>query len=235
MSGLGHYLEDEGLPTVQISLIRMHTEKMRPPRALWVSFMLGRPLGQPDDPAFQTRVLRAALELLEAPAGPIIEDYPEDAEGSHDMSGWVCPVSFVRDEQEADLRERLRRELQEFRSWYDIGLERRGRTTFGSAGLTIERIADLLVALAEGGLPANPTPDRPLGETVRLAGEDLKAFYSEAATAQPGPVGAVELKDWFWRNTTAAKVLIQARLAGLKSEDASLREMAGVLVPADWR
>ena len=169
MSGLGHYLEDEGLPTVQISLIRLHTEKMRPPRALWVTFMLGRPLGQPDDPAFQTRVLRAALKLLEAPAGPVIEDYPEDAEGGHDMSGWVCPVSFARDEPAADLRERLRRELQEFRSWYDIGLQRRGRTTFGSAGLAIEQVADLLASLAEGGLPANPSPDRPLGETVRLA------------------------------------------------------------------
>ena len=61
MSALGHYLESEGLATASISLIRLHTEKIRPPRALWVPFELGRPLGVPDDPAFQTRVLRALL------------------------------------------------------------------------------------------------------------------------------------------------------------------------------
>ena len=59
MGGLGHYLEREGLATAQISLIRVHTEKIRPPRALWVPFELGRPLGTPDEPDFQTRVLRA--------------------------------------------------------------------------------------------------------------------------------------------------------------------------------
>ena len=64
MSAVGHYLEDEGIPTVGISLVREHSEKIRPPRALWVPFMLGRPLGAPDAPDFQRRVLRAALELL---------------------------------------------------------------------------------------------------------------------------------------------------------------------------
>ena len=63
MGGLGHFLEDEGVPTVQISLIREHTEIIKPPRALWVPFMLGRPLGVPDDGEFQKRVLRSALAL----------------------------------------------------------------------------------------------------------------------------------------------------------------------------
>lgn len=52
---------------------------MNPPRALWVSFDLGRPLGVPGDAAFQTRALTAVLNLLEAPAGPVLVDYPEDA------------------------------------------------------------------------------------------------------------------------------------------------------------
>jgi hypothetical protein len=41
---------------VQISLVREHTEKINPPRALWVPFELGRPVGPPDEPAFQRRV-----------------------------------------------------------------------------------------------------------------------------------------------------------------------------------
>ena len=34
MGGLAHTLEDEGIATTQISLIRLHTEKIKPPRAL---------------------------------------------------------------------------------------------------------------------------------------------------------------------------------------------------------
>ena len=52
---------------------------MQPPRALWVSFPLGRPLGKPRDSAFQHRVIKAALDLLNRSKGPILEDYPEDA------------------------------------------------------------------------------------------------------------------------------------------------------------
>jgi hypothetical protein len=44
---------------------------------LWVPFELGRPLGLPDDPALQTRVLVAALKLLEAEKGPVLEDFVE--------------------------------------------------------------------------------------------------------------------------------------------------------------
>jgi len=60
-------------------LIRLHSEKIKPPRALWVPFELGRPLGIPNDPAFQRRILLATLQLFEAPSGPVLEDYPEDA------------------------------------------------------------------------------------------------------------------------------------------------------------
>ena len=64
MGALGHFLEEEGVPTTQISLVREHTAAMNPPRALWVPFILGRPFGVPNDPAFQRRVLLAVLGLL---------------------------------------------------------------------------------------------------------------------------------------------------------------------------
>ena len=63
MGALGHFLERQGIPTVGISLVCEHTETVRPPRALWVTFELGRPFGLPDDPPFQRRVLKAALDL----------------------------------------------------------------------------------------------------------------------------------------------------------------------------
>jgi len=77
VGGLAHYLEDEGIPTTQISLIREHTLQISPPRALWVPFELGNPLGAPGEPELQTRVLRAVLGLLERETGPVLEDWEE--------------------------------------------------------------------------------------------------------------------------------------------------------------
>ena len=75
MGALGHYLEAEGLATTQISLIREHTASIRPPRALWVPFMLGRPLGDPGEAEGQRSVLNAVLSLLERAEGPVLEDH----------------------------------------------------------------------------------------------------------------------------------------------------------------
>jgi hypothetical protein len=120
VGALGHYLEQETIATAGISLIRPHTEAIRPPRALWVPFELGRPLGVPGDPAFQMRVLRALLALLEAPAGPVLRDYPEDAPGSEpaeESAGWACPVSFDRPDGEETLGAAMQREIRQLQPW----------------------------------------------------------------------------------------------------------------------
>ena len=108
MSALAHYFETAGIPTVVIALIREHAEAIRPPRTLGVPFEMGRPVGAPEDPAFQRRVLSAALALLERPSGPVLEDYPEEApsDGPADDEGWVCPVSFAQPEADAPSREK---------------------------------------------------------------------------------------------------------------------------------
>ncbi len=58
-------LERQGISTVVIQLLRVVTEKVRPPRALWVPFRHGYPLDSPDDPEKQHAVLAAALNLFE--------------------------------------------------------------------------------------------------------------------------------------------------------------------------
>ena len=79
MSALGHYLEEEGIGSVAIALIRPQAEKTRPPRALWVPFELGRPIGPPGDPVFQKRVILTALQMLVGTGGPVrIADFPDD-------------------------------------------------------------------------------------------------------------------------------------------------------------
>lgn len=72
-------LERHGVTTVAIQLLRMVAERVRPPRALYVPFRHGCPLGTPGDASRQHAVLEGALRLLEDPliTPPALRDYAE--------------------------------------------------------------------------------------------------------------------------------------------------------------
>lgn len=70
------FIEYAGITTVSISLLREITVKIRPPRALFVPFPLGYPLGEPNNPELQTKILRAAFALLARTGCPILESLP---------------------------------------------------------------------------------------------------------------------------------------------------------------
>ena len=243
MGALAHYLEREGIPTTQISLIREHTETTRPPRALWVPFELGRPLGAPENPELQRRVLLAALELLDAAEGPLLVDFPEDAlEGAdghdQDLDGWSCPVSFTQQvSQENDLeklRSAFRREVAELLPWYDLNLEKRDRTAV--VEFSPDAASELLGAFGTGEQPEIPKADLSLATALRLAAQDLKAFYFEAATARPGSAlpSSEEFNRWFWQESTAGRILKAVKERCLKEGDKSLRLVGTLLlIPLD--
>lgn len=58
-------LEESGISTVTLSLLREITEKVRPPRALEVPYGFGFPLGKANDVGLQHKILNAALDMLE--------------------------------------------------------------------------------------------------------------------------------------------------------------------------
>ena len=62
MSALAHMLEERGTPTTVIALARNQAEKTRPPRALFVPFQLGRPLGTPEDAVGHMFALSKAIK-----------------------------------------------------------------------------------------------------------------------------------------------------------------------------
>ncbi|MCA8929050.1 MAG: hypothetical protein KDC18_13355 [Alphaproteobacteria bacterium] len=236
MSAIGHYLERAGLPTVSISLVRLHTEKMRPPRALWVPYELGRPLGVPNDAAFQTRVLRAALALLERTDGPVLADHAEDAPtraADDEGDAWVCPVSFPAPAGEETPAAALKREIASLKPWQALAEERRGRTTYGQSGLSIDAAADYVAGFAAGGATDSPLEGVAAAEAFKRITHDLQAFYQEAATAQPGHGGShVDVLDWFWGQTRAGKLLLACRDRASAGEDKSLKFIADrLLVP----
>jgi hypothetical protein len=229
------------LATTQISLIREHTEKIKPPRALWVPFELGRPLGVPNDAAWQTRVLQSALELIEAPEGPVLVDFPDDAPVSDEPAVLACPVSFpapVTDLNDMEqLNTTLQREVSELRSWYNMAVTKNGRTTVGVSGLEPEAIGKFLGAFLGDKIPASPRDDMPSFTLLKLVIEDLKAYYYEAMAAQPGHADATGkmLADWLWRETTAGKVFFWLHENWRESEDSTKRLFSRILlVPASY-
>ena len=232
MGALGYYLELAGIATTQISLIREHTAAIKPPRALWVPFMLGRPFGVPHDAKFQERVLMAVLRLLNAPAGPVLEDYPEDAPPEEqDAHGIACPVSFPGSSDAADLGALFTREVAELLPWHDLARERRGRSSVGLSGVPIEKAANM-VALFLKGIPVVNFENLSAGETLKLLFEDVRTYYHEAAAARPGTPNATAIQNWFWQDTAAGRVFLALQQLCVASADKSLQQLCATsLVP----
>lgn len=199
-------------------------------------FELGRPLGVPNDAAFQKKVLLSALKLLEAPDGPVLSDFAEDAPdiAVRDVV-WACPVNLTRQEADlsstAALRAAVRKEMFELRPWYDLALRTQQRTTVGVSGLEMGQIVEFIGAFLDG-IPENPRPDIALAYTLNFAVDDLKSYYYEAATAQPGDLSPTsrDLDGWFWEQTAAAKLLLAVRDRCRESEDKMLQRVGNLLL-----
>ena len=68
-------LEEAGIATVSVSVIELITRKVRPPRALWTPFPFGYPLGKPNDPALQRKVILQSLHLLQRADLPVFANF----------------------------------------------------------------------------------------------------------------------------------------------------------------
>ena len=239
MCALSHYIERGSggrVATTGVALIREHAEGMAPPRSLFVPFPLGRPLGAPDQPDFQRDVLLTSLRLLETAADTTLADYPHDAPTSGD-DPWACAVALAPPEPADDtaaLRDQLIVEIRQLAPWHAESVKRRGRSTFGVCGASldqVEALASLLADVATGAEPADDEIDwnHPMPVRLKFASDDLRAFYHEAATAQPGasdPTDA-DLNDWLFNETLLGTVLRQ--IVGLMSQSDD-RRVAGLVI-----
>ena len=201
-------------------------------------FELGRPVGAPGNPAFQKRVLGMALDLLERARGPVLEDFPDDEpEGTAPEVPLACPVSFATSVDalggRSELLSAFRAEAAGLRDWYEEAVQLRGRTTADSTGLAPDAVIDFVAAFAIGEEPPNPVSGVPLGMALKMATEDLKAYYNESVTAQPGrATDVVGLEEWFWTETAAARVLSEVRKHCLAREGALFQQLGHTwLVP----
>src|SRR5262245_8954092 len=132
-------------------MVREHTEKTKPPRALFVPFPFGSALGRPNDSALQHQVLRAALDLFAEPAGPVLWDFPDEAEpgdqpAAPTQASAIQPVTGVTDDAAL--------ETSQMRRYYGQWLvTSHGRTAFGLSGVPAIRfrgVVRFLEAFAAG-------------------------------------------------------------------------------------
>jgi hypothetical protein len=248
---------------VSISLVREFTQKVRPPRALWVPFPFGRPLGAPSEPEVQRRVLLAALRLLERVSAPVLEDFELSEDEEHldarwQMVGRSCGprgCSLETDgNQEPDAADGLpdRRDVTlhethaEVANLADAHREYRrlnaGRTQVGTSGVTPESIGqavELVHGFVQGDEVRVPEGENTAPKLfLRRAIDDLKAYYLEARLAEVGGSPAAnELNDWLWLETAMGRLLVAARdrmIEITSSEEDPNSVMARGIVPRGY-
>jgi len=203
--------------------VREHTEIIRPPRALWVTFDLGRPMGIPDDPPFQRRVVKAALDLLARTDGPLIADYPEHVPEVTDFSGWACPINLAPSQVDS-----LVAEIDRLATWYDRSVDALRRTTVGVSGLDMPAAGALVSRALDGDLPD--------AQALKEAIDDLRAYYLEAASAFPDPGTPATRKKWFWDETRLAQAIVALQPKLAASADPQHKILANLtLIPATER
>lgn len=236
-------LEERGLPTVAIGLIRLHMEKTLGPRGLFVPFPLGRPFGEPGDALFQRRVVMAALGMLERSGGPVLlEDFPDDAPSQSGRQEWMPSVALGFDASKpqnpanpADWAAALANEMAQVRPWWERARSRFGRSSVGLSAQAPESWPAYAAGFLAGRLPEPPAPLNSSALALRFLVDDLKAFYTEAAQAE-GPVPSPDqVNRWLFRHTVAGRFLVALRAAALVSENNALKTVGGrFFVPANW-
>ncbi len=197
-----------------IASVRGQIERSAPPRALYVEFPLGRPLGKPNDPDYQKRVMTAALDLLKEPSGPVLVEFPEVLEDQSDEA-LVCQIPPRFD---PDLHPAID-EANGIRPAYNRTLERNGITSVGRAG-TVDDIPAILEAFVRIGEGVHFKEAGVPGGDVLAAALDVRSYYEEAAQSLADHVpGARQVDSWIYQHTEAGKVVHAAQAAMAQDED----------------
>jgi len=236
VSALGHYLEEDGIATVAIALIRPQAENTRPPRALWVPFELGRPFGSPGDAAFQKRVLLAALGMLVEGGGPVrIVDFPDDDPRAQPDPTWKPPFvsAAVASGAAESLAAEMQAEVLRLQDAHQRWMARYGRSTVGLSGLSIADCARYVAGWLSGKAPPSPRDGFSAPLILRFAVDDLKAYFLEAAGGAIARPSSRQPGDWLWNETATGAALHALRELLLTQDDERFRLIvANFVVPA---
>ena len=194
---LAHIFEQAGLSTVIFASVRGIVERSRPPRALYCNFPFGRPIGDPNDPAFQMRVLMAGFELLKEKSAPVLVDYPEKAKTAVNEAA-SCPLPPRHD---PNLPESID-EMRGLRPAFDRAAER-GTGLYVNFGL-LEQGLEAFERIAAG----TPWKEVDLPERMPVVTLSIRNYYEQAAIGLADHVpGARSAETWFAQETKAGELI----------------------------
>ena len=182
---IARVFEEAGLSTTCIALVKEHAARVKPPRTLAVPFPYGSALGRANDPAFQHKVIDAALGLLTNNDVPVLAEFPEDGEGPANL----LQASVVQANSTKSLSDPAD-ELTSLREYYERWVGNQGgRTLVGLTGVPQRQFRGIVRYLQDYSQDQNGNaPERPDGvsepQYIRWCVDDLKAFYYEARMEQ---------------------------------------------------
>ena len=240
MCGLAQIFESQGFSTVLVGFVKEHMEIIKPPRALWLNFPMGRPMGKPNDPVFQKNVIRVAFELLQKSPGPVLEDFPEIIPVKEGRMSYALPVDLVyKVNQLGDidkLTDEVNKELSNLMPDYLKAIDINGRTTVGASEMKISNFVPYISEFAKGNKPKSPRKGFPAIPLLKLVVEDLNAVYTETRIYRDKIDNFETLGKWFWEETNAGKLLLAIEAVSLESDDQVLRQIASMslLTPRFW-
>ncbi len=116
----------------------------------------------------------------------------------------------------------------------DSHLQNRKRTTVGISGIEIDSLADYICSFFAGIPEKTVRKDIPTPMLLKLAVDDLKAYYFESISElpNPSPPDSETFANWFWNKTIVAKVVYAIKDVCLSSDNIGLQNVGKMfLIP----
>lgn len=223
-----------------VGFVREHIEAYQPPRALWLNFPMGRPLGKPNHPEYQKHILRSAFGLFEKASGPVLENFPDVIPVQNGRMGYAIPPDYLFSKSDVGDIDALLVEVQEevaaLRPAYEAAVSERARTTVGASDLDIEMLAPHIAAFIKGEKPGSPRRGLSPIPGLKLVIEDLQAYYTETRTHRDSVDDIELLGEWFWMRCKAGRMIMWLEAVALESDDRVLRQVVdmSLVTPRFW-
>jgi hypothetical protein len=223
---IARVLEERGISTISISLIREHTVKIKPPRAVWVPFPFGMCIGHRNDIKEQRAVLDLAFSTLEAPAGPVLVDFAAVARNERAAPLQASEVEVQEQAKTIDLLYEI--EATRVR-W--AALATTGHTHVGLSGVPPSQFAGMarfFAAYEPGGTteyPGRPA-EIPVLQFIRYGIEDLRVMYLETRIAEHPNESGDDSARWLLGSTALGILMRTLRDRMDASDDPKIKAAA---------
>jgi len=240
VSVLAHFFESFGLSTVLVGFVKEHIQAIKPPRALWLDFPMGRPLGKPNDIEFQKKIIRTAFKMFNEKSGPVLREFSDVIPVKNGRMGYALPVELVIDKNNIGnidlLVQEVKTEIEGLNKDYTRAVTFRKRTTLGASEMKISDYVNYISLFIKGDIPNSPRKGIGPVPLLKLVVEDLQAYYTETITFRDKIDDFEKIGTWFWEKTKAGKLILCLEAVSLKSENRVLKQIVdmSLITPRFW-